>query len=204
MSTSDAPSNLQSLGGEAPPPELGRDLDRIARLPGEAIGKLWQVLGPCLTGPLTPEIDQLLEVFRSTYRIPPEDFGKVIGACRFLVLGAVRHDATAEQLGDDLDALCPGAPLVRELILAGYERLKPQLRGAIQKAALADYGKVLIGVQWRLDMIDSTEQGRRLGVPVAMLSLHYQDGRETERITLQVLPEMMAELKAACEKVLSR
>ena len=57
--------------------------------------------------------------------------------------------------------------------------------------------------QWRVDTIEASERGVKLRLPVAMLTLHYREGSEVGRITLQVLPDMMGELKGICERVLS-
>jgi len=42
----------------------------------------------------------------------------------------------------------------------------------------------------------------QLKMPVALVTLHYLEGSEAGRVTLQVLPDMMGELKNVCEKVL--
>jgi hypothetical protein len=91
---------------------------------------------------------------------------------------------------------------VRELVLAGYEPAKAQIRHEIIKSALADHGKLLTGVSWRLDAVQASERGANLRTPVAMLTLRYRDGAEAGRVTLQVLPDMMAELKDACDRIL--
>jgi hypothetical protein len=43
----------------------------------------------------------------------------------------------------------------------------------------------------------------KLRMPVALLTLHYREGADLGRMTLQALPDMVQELKAACEKVLA-
>src|SRR5262249_50677739 len=115
---------------------------------------------------------------------------------------AARHDVPAGALAEDLDRLCPDDPLVKELLLAGYDAAKDQLRNEIVRAAIADHGKILVGVSWRLDAIQASDRGGKLRTPVAMLTLHYREGGETGRVTMQVLPDMMGELKQVCEKVL--
>jgi hypothetical protein len=202
LSTTPAPQKLHALGGGDAPPELGDDLRRLLRMPPEAIGKFWQALGPCLAEQLSEETERLLDVFCAAYRLSDDDLARAIKACRFLVQAAAKLDVPAEQLGEDLDRLCPGAPIVKELLLAGYEPAKAKIRQAIIMAALVDHGKVLIGARWRMDTIDASERGVKLRLPVAMLTLHYREGGETGRITLQVLPDMMGELKAICAEVL--
>jgi hypothetical protein len=197
-----APLRLYCLGGGEAPPGLGADLLRLLRLPVEALQKIWQVLAPSLAEPIAPETEQLLDMFCAAYHADDEDLGRAIKACRFLIREAARLDVPAGALGDDLDRLCPGDPLVKELVLAGYEPAKEKLRHEILKAAVADHGKLLVGIRWRLDAIQASERGARLGVPVALLTLHYLEGTEAGRITLQVLPDMMAELRGVCDTAL--
>ncbi len=188
-------------GGEAPP-EVGADLLRLLRLPAEAVQKLWQVLAPNLAETITPETEQLVSVFCSAYRVDPDELAPAIRACRFLIREAARLDLSAGALADDLERLCPDEALVKELVLAAYESGKEPIRHAIVKAAVADHGKLLVGVKWRVDAIQASEGGAKLRAPVAMLTLHYLEGVEMGRVTLQVLPDMMGELRAVCDKVL--
>jgi hypothetical protein len=37
---------------------------------------------------------------------------------------------------------------------------------------------------------------------VALVTLHFREGAETGRVTLQVLPDMMKELKTVCDRML--
>jgi hypothetical protein len=196
------PLLLYGLGGGVAPPDLGADLRRLSRLPAEALGKFWQVLAPSLAEKLAPETEQLLDVFCSAYRVDEVELGRAIKACRFLIREAAARDLPVDAMAADLARLCPGEPLVRDLVLAGYEPAKAHLRREMVKAAVTDHGKLLTGVSWRVDAIQMSERGAKLGVPLAMVTLHYREGADAGRVTLQVLPDMMGELKQMCEKVL--
>jgi hypothetical protein len=193
---------LHCLGGGAAPPDLGADLLRLLRLPGEAQEKLWQVLVPCLAETLTKETEQLLDVFCGAYKVEEDDLAQAVKACRFVIRGAARLDLPEAGLAADLDQLCPADPRVKEIVLAGYAPAKEQLRREILRAAVADHGKLLTGVNLRLDMIQTSERGARLQLPVAVLTLHFQEGAAAGRVTFQVLPDMMAELRNSFEQVL--
>jgi hypothetical protein len=198
-----APLRLYCLGGGEAPPELPADLGRLARLPTEALKTLWQVLAPSLADTIAKETEELLDVFCTAYRVDAEELARTIKACRFVIRQAAQRDVPVDAVAQDLDRLCPGDPIVKELVLAGYEPAKAHLRHEILKAALADHGKLLVGVKWRLDAVQASERGVKLQMPVALLTLHYQEGAETGRVTLQVLPDMMKELGMVCEKVLA-
>lgn len=192
---------LFSLGGGAAPPDLAGDLRRLIRLPPEGLSNLWQVLGPCLAETVPPETEQLLDVFCSAYHISDDDLGRAIKACRFLVQSASRIDTPAELFAQDLAALCPDAPVIAEVLLAGYERAKAASRHAVATAALMAHGKVLVGANWRVDTIESSDRGGKIRLPVVMLTLQYREGPETGRITLQLLPDTMRMLKGICEQI---
>jgi hypothetical protein len=196
-----APLRLYSLGGGEPPPDLGSDLERVARMPPDALQKFWQVLAPSLADVITKETEELLDLFCAAYKVNEEELGRTIRACRFVIREGAQRDVPAEAVAEDLERLCPGQPLVRDILLAGYDAAKVQLRRDIIGAALADHGKLLVGVKWRLDAVQASERGVKMQVPVVMLTLHYREGAEAGRITLQALPDMMQELRTACEKL---
>jgi len=196
------PSRLRCLDGGEAPPEIGADLGRLLTLPVEALTRFWQVLAPSLAERLAPETAQLLDAFCAAYRVDGDPLARAVKACRFVIREAARRDLSAAAFGEDVDRLCPGAPVIRELLLAGYEPARAQLRHDIVRAALADHGNLLLGVKWRVDAVQASEQGNRLGTPVAMLTLHYRDGAEMKRLTVQALPDMIGELKGICEAIL--
>jgi hypothetical protein len=198
------PPKLHALDGAEPPPDLADDLRRLLRLPPEALAKLWQVLGPCLAEKISKETEELLDVFCAAYNVPDGDLARAIKACRFLIQGAAKRDLPAARLAEDITLLCPETPLIGELLLAGYEPAKAQIRKEMAVAALLGHGSLLVGADFRVDTINASERGTRLGVPVAMLTLQYREGAEMRRITLQVLPDMMGRLRDICEQVLPR
>ena len=69
--------------------------------------------------------------------------------------------------------------------------------------ALGEHGNVFGGVSWRVDTIGSTNHCKALGVPVAMVTLHYREGNDTKRLTLQMVPDMVGELREACDAMLT-
>src|SRR5580658_5736890 len=113
-----APIRLYGLGGGEAPPDLGADLLRLLRLPAEALQKIWQVLAPSLAENIAKETEQLLDVFCAAYKLDEDDLGRALKACRFVIREAAQRDVPVEAVAEDLDRLCPGAPLVKELVLA--------------------------------------------------------------------------------------
>jgi len=60
--------------------------------------------------------------------------------------------------------------------MPGYEAAKAFVRREIHQAALADHGKVVERVDWRVDQVVTSNRGEKLGVPVAVLTLSFRRG----------------------------
>ncbi|MCC6553786.1 MAG: hypothetical protein HUU18_10985 [Phycisphaerales bacterium] len=194
---------LHTLLGAPAPPDVAEDLRRIMDLPPEARRRFWQALGPCLSDPISQGTERLLDELCRALGIADDDLARPIKACRFLLREAARCDLAADLFAADLEALHGGAAEISEILLAGYERAKAQIRQEILRGSLADHGRVLTGVDWRVDTMDASHRGAGLRAKVAILTFRYQEGDEARRITLQLTPDALSELKGVCERLLA-
>lgn len=197
------PVRLHCLAGGEAPPQLGADLLCLARLSPAALQGFWQVLGPSLANVITKETEQLLEAFCATHAASADELGRAVRACRFVVREGAVRDVPRMAIAEDLQRLCPRHPIVGELLVAGYDAAKATLRREIVAAALVDHGKLLVDVKWRLDAVQASERGAKLQTAVALVTLHFREGTEDGRVTLQVLPDMVEQLRLACEQIRS-
>ncbi|WP_437668732.1 COMM domain-containing protein [Sorangium sp. So ce131] len=206
--TQEAPAlpRLRCLGGAPPPPELAADLRRLLELPAGARQRLWEALGPSLAEPVPAAVERLLDEFCRRHEVDAEGLARVLKACRFLVREASKRDLDRAALATDLATLTPASveegEQIQAVLLAGYEKAKAVVRREILRGALLDHGKLLAGVDWRIDTISAASRGAKIEAPVVVLTLSYQEGGRSERITLQATPEMLRELQRACAQIL--
>src|SRR5262249_54133185 len=106
-------------------------------------------------------------------------------------------------LGEDLARLCPDDPLVKELVLAGYEPAREALRHEILRASVADHGKLLVEIRWRVGRIHASQGGGERGGRVAVLALYYPQGAEVGGVPLRARPDGGGRCGAAGEEILS-
>jgi hypothetical protein len=197
------PIKLCCLDGEAAPPELAGDLRRVLDLPAEALRRFWHVLGPSLGEPLPREAEPLLDGYCRAYHLDERALAHAVKACRFLLREAARRDLPRADFAADVAALAPDAPVLADVLLAGYEKARVEVRRELLGKALSAHGNLLVGLDWRVDTVESSDRGARLKAPVALLTLRYQEGSEARRLTLQVLPDMLAELEDTCRRIRS-
>jgi hypothetical protein len=180
------------------------DARQIPALPASARQRFWDLLGPSLAEPVPRDAEARFDAFAEAHGAAPEALARSLRLARVLVRQASVLDVDAAQLTEDLMKLGGGDPALAHAIMPGFERAKRVLRAELAHRAIADHGKVLEEVRWRVDLLSTSDRGLALKLPVLMMTLCYRDGDRTERLSVQVLPHIVAQLRAICDHVLGK
>jgi hypothetical protein len=199
-----APLELHCFGGQPAAPELLDDVRRLLALPAEARRRVWQVLGPSLPDTVAPEVDALIVRFAAAHEVDSVALARALKGCRALVRQASAGGLPPKLFAEDLMRIAGGSPELAQVLLPGYERVKDELRRELLGAAVADHGKLLEDVRFRVDLLTASDRGLRVRFPAVTLTLHYREGSRREQITLQLLPEVVKQFQRMCEHVLRR
>jgi hypothetical protein len=198
------PVKLHCLGGQSPSPELASDLLGILSLPEAARRRFWEVLGPSLGDPVPREVEGKVARFVAEHGADAGATPRALKAARTLVRLASALDVGPKQLAEDLTRVAGGSPAIAEVILPGYDRARARLRAELGRRTVADHGRVLEAVRWRVDVLGASDRGLGLKLPVVTLTLHYREAGRREQLSVQVLPEVMKQLRDVCDRVLGR
>ncbi len=197
-----APPRLHCLGGQLPPADIAADLARVEALSTGAKASLWDALGPCLGETIPSRVESILDQFCTKHGAAGDDVAAVLKALRFLVREAAVRDLSRAVFAEDLAALGGLEGDAMTTLISRYDIAKRLVRDEALRRSLADHGKLLEQITWRADHIGSSSQGERLNAPISLLSFTYIEGDRRERLTLQVLPAQLRELRALCDKLL--
>jgi len=168
--------------------------------PEKAMNNFWSILRPVLMQPTNPNNRQRIESFSGDYGLKEKDVVAALRSCDFLMRQAAALDMDATPFRQDLAALSEEDKQGSEVILSQYDGAKAELRKQIIQESLADHGNVLVGIDWRVDNVTASDRGTQLNTAVVLLTLRYRDANRTERITLQLTPEAIRELKVFCDR----
>lgn len=191
---------LHCLGGSPVPAGVAEDLRGILALPTPVQERLWAVLGPSLPDPVPPSAGAEVARFCQAHGVREVDLAPSMRACRFLVRQAAAEDLSPALFLEDLMTLT-GERRIGDMLMAGYDAAKKLVRGEIVRRSLLDHGKLLEGVEWRLDSVLASGQGKNLHVPVVVMTLSYREGERSDRVTLQLLPETLQNLREMLERI---
>lgn len=192
---------LHSFAGNPAPPALVDAWRRFRGLDSEARSALWAIVVPLILEPADPEHRRRLEAFCRDHQVAEDVAVAVVQACGQLLRQAGALDLDQEHFRQDLATLSNGTTVDAGVLLDRYDELKGRLRRQIVAETLAQHGKVLVGLDWRVDQVVGSDRGTRLNTSVVFLTLRYRDGDRLDRITLQLTPEALTELKQFSERI---
>ncbi len=200
MKLSDAPSpsppvRLRCLHGEAMPPEVFRDAQRLAKLTDGALGAIGGLLAPLVLEPMSKELAASLSRLCVRHEVAEADLGHVLKVLRYLFKESAASDLDKAGFEDDLHTIWPEPRALGEAARANYEIIKRELRKTLLEDALVKHGNVLVDVDWRVDFVASDRQSSKLMLPLALITLRYRDAERESRLTLQLLPEQLKRLE---------
>jgi hypothetical protein len=185
---------LHLLNGHPAPPVMIEGWQAFLDFPDAARDGIWPLLAGVLIEPSDPENEDRFEAFIERHGGSPEGTAQAIKTLVEMLRQAAIIDLSAKAFEADLIALSGDRP-GHKVILARYEPALTELRLAILQGSLADHGKLLTNVDWRVDRMSESGRGAALNAPVLLLTLGYREGRKTDRITLQLLPDAVQRLK---------
>lgn len=188
------------FGGQTAPPVVAEGWRRLAAFPRAAWEPFWLLLAPVLLQPGSPTHPNLLAMFGQQHGIAPDAMLAAIRCCELLLKQAAALDLTETQFQKDLESLGGPAELTG-FIQARFPETKQLLRRQILMDSLAAHGKVMTDLEWRLDNVLHSSKGNRLGAEIVLLTLHYQEGRTSGAVTLQLTREAAQMLRRFCNRL---
>lgn len=156
-----------------------------------------------LEDPADPANDGRFNAFCSHFSVPRETLSEVVQGLNLLIGHASALGIEVAAIRSDLIALGGGETNQADPIVKLYEVVRPMLRTRLVEQTLSDHGRLLTGVDWRVDELKVSDRGAGLDTSVMHLTLRYREGNETSRISLQLVPEMARRLRDACARVVS-
>jgi len=194
---------LLSLNGKPAPDGLGESLCGIEELSQKTRDNFGELLIPNLESMPEDQLDSRVARLCRRNDLDLAVAGSSIKAAAYLFQNAAACALEPEDLAKDIEALGGTRHLI-ELLLPLYNEVLPDLRRHIAQATLGSHGAVLTGIEWRVDTLGASNRGRKINLPVALMTFRYQEGGETRSATYQLLPDMVGELRDVCDRLLTQ
>jgi len=183
------------------------DWKKLQALPARALDSFYDLVKPSL-GPQAAsrsDLESRAQAYCRLYGIEQDDLSAALRSCVFFLTRASQLAMPLEAFRQDLEAMSTDNPAVVDVIVSRYEEARTLIRQEMVQGSLFDHGKVLVGIDWRLDMIHASDRGAELGMPVALLTLRCLEGQgensREERVTLYAIPEMIRQFRATLDRL---
>lgn len=190
---------LHCLDGRPAPDEVREGWRAVRGLPDAALPGFRDLL----LASLAPDADTSAgrAALGRDHGIGPAALDAALRTAAFVLERAAAADLDVERLRADLRALSGAAAGAHADALAElFGAVRGDLRARLVRQLLADHGNVLVGLDWRVDRVESSARGGGLSTSVVFLTLKYLRAGTLERITLQLTPEALNDLKTFFER----
>ncbi|MGE3164092.1 MAG: COMM domain-containing protein [Planctomycetota bacterium] len=191
---------LHACAGNPPPPTILGGWDTFLALPSAARADFLALLDHGIRQPLDPSYQGALRQLCQAHALDEAATLAALHACEYLLRQASGLNIDRNALRQDLGALSGNDFSAAGAILERFDTFRPEFRRAIFQESLADHGKVLVGLDWRVDNLVNSDRGSQLHASVVFLTLRYRDGDRVDRISLQLTPEALQELRRFTER----
>ncbi len=186
---------LHCLGGNPAPQQISNGWAAYQSLPKASQANIWDLVAQGAADPAAPDFLNRLEEYRQSHEIEAETLHAVVQSCGFILSQSTAFDLSADQLRSDLVNLSKDSEAGFDPLLSRFDGFKSRLREGMVFGSLADHGKVLTSLDWRVDRVASSSRAAQLNTDVVYLTLRYREGEQDGRVTLQVSSAGIADLK---------
>lgn len=194
------PPALHCCQGEPAPDGVVEGWAHLLSLRTSAQQAFVELLTTSIVEPDERALEAMLARFCESHDIEP---GAVLGAltaCQFLLQRSAALDLEAHLFMDDLQKLSPDDAGGLRLIASRYLPLKQRIREHLLEQSLADHGRVLVDLDWRVDHVTSTDRAVNLDTPVVFLTLRLRDAERDERVTMQLTARSIRMLRLFAQR----
>lgn len=191
---------LHCLGGQPANEAITTGWAVYQQLPDRAQRQLWEIVASGLIAPTDPTFRSRLEEFCAEHAVEESVVRIALHTCGILLGQASTFDVSPDELRRDLEVLSGGSTDGLDELCTNIFALKGALREALAMSSLADHGKVLIGLDWRIDRMASSSRGAGFTTDVVFLTLRYREGDAVDRITLQLSTQGIRELRGFLDR----
>jgi hypothetical protein len=200
VSEDQQPPTLHCCHGAPAPEGVVHDWKQLLALHTGAQQGFLELLTTSIVEPGEAALDNDLAAFCEVHELEPGPVLRALKACQFLLRRSAALDLDAQHFTDDLQKLSPEDPTGARLLASRYLPLKQRVREHMLDLSLADHGNVLVGLDWRIDHVASTDRAVNLNAPVVFLSLRLRDGETTQRLTVQLTNRSLQMLGQFCQR----
>jgi len=198
-------ASLELLNGQPPTAELVRRWRRYLELPAAAHAQFWEIMNPILLGLPEQTVPQHVAQAAQRLNIESTDLALALEGCHVLLTKATAANLDTAGFDRDLRALSGEQGeqhLARATLIEGYERAQRLIRQRFVAASVAEHGKVVTGLNWRIDRILASSHGTGLNTTILLMTLHYQDAGKDHTMTFQLSDATLRQIRDFCDQML--
>ena len=192
------PPKLATCRGQPAPAPVQEGWETLLTLPSSTLQAFAELLMASIADVNEEELGQAVTGFSGRYGLDTDAVIKSVQACQFLLRQAAVLDLDPSAFASDLRELSGEETGPLRVLLSRYGPMKTRIRERLLVQTLMDHGKVLVGLDWRVDRISASNRLSGPASDVVILTLELQSTGETERVNIQLPTRSLSLLQEFC------
>jgi len=198
--TSTETPKLATCGGQPAPPPVQEGWETLLTLPSSTLQTFAELLMASIADVDEEALGQAVTGFSGRHGLDTDAVVASIRACQYLLRQAAVLDLDAATFASDLQQLSGEQTGPLRVLVARYGPLKAQIRERLLLQTLMDHGKVLVGLDWRVDRVSASNRLSGPASDVVLLTLELQSTAGTERVNIQLPAQSLNLLQEFCTR----
>lgn len=199
-SSASGPPALHLTGGEPAPEPVVDGWGYFMAMPASVQQSLVELLAATIAESDEGALGAMVARFADGNSLDRDAAILALRSCQFLVRHAAGLDLDGSRFVEDMAALSGDDKGALRVLSSRYGPLKQQIREGLLLQALADHGKVLVDLDWRVDHIKASDRLAGPDRTVVLLALRLRDGDQMEQVRIQLTPRSIELLRRFCDR----
>jgi len=194
------PPALNCCQGRPAPDGVVQGWKQLSAFPTSSQQAFFELLTSSVVEPDESALATALNRFHEDHGVQRGQALMALQTCQFLLQRSAALDLDPDRFVEDLHALSPEESGALRLLATRYAPLKKRVREELLLQSLADHGKVLVDLDWRVDTVSASDRAVNLNAPVVFLTLQLQGTDGPERVSLQLTTKSVQMLQQFCQR----
>ncbi|MEJ2039666.1 MAG: hypothetical protein P8X55_12155 [Desulfosarcinaceae bacterium] len=169
------PAGLNCFEGQPPPAVVAEGWKQLAAIPKKSWESFWLLLAPVVMNPGSTANKDLVTLFCKEHDIAPESLLVAMGCCELLLKQAAALNLSKEIFRRDLAVLAgDDSDELVHFVVQRFAGAMKGIRRQIFMESLSTHGKVMTGLDWRIDKVKHSSKGNHFDTDIVFLTVHFR------------------------------
>ena len=192
---------LRCYGGNPIPDQVLKDWLLFCELDEKIQYNIWNLIKSIVYGQSSEQLKSEISEFCNKFYIEEKKLTRSLGLLTHMLQQATKYDLSKNDIENDFLILKKLKHGEVDDIITGYVEVKNEIKIKFINNTLLSHGKLIVGVDWKIENIEASNDAFNIHIPVVTLTFRYREGDDSNRISLRMTTDTIEQLQSALSEI---